>query len=134
MRLFAVHLRRYRLDPYRDMELVEEGFCWPAFFFSVFWALWHRLWLAAAILLGIHLAMGLLVALAGPDSLSQTVISFGLAAIVGFIANDLRGWTLKRRGFAIAAVVSGKDRDAAEQRFLECDPALAAEMAVECRP
>ena len=134
MRLFAVHLRRFGLDPYRDMELVEEGFCWPAFFFSVLWALWHRLWLAAAILFGIHLAVGLLVAVSGPDRLSQTVISIGLAAIVGFIANDLRSWTLRRRGFVIAAVVIGKDRDDAERRFLEGEPALAAEMAVECRP
>ena len=134
MRLFAVHLRRFGLDPYRDMELVEEGFCWPAFFFSMFWALWHRLWLAASILFGIHLVVGLLIALSGPDPLSQTVISIGLAAVAGFIANDLRGWTLRRRGFVIAAVVVGKDRDAAEQRFLEGEPALAAEMAVECRP
>ncbi len=134
MRLFAVHIRRHGLDPHRDMELVEEGFCWPAFFFSLFWALWHRLWLVALILLALHLVLGLLIALMGPDPLSQTVLSVGLATIVGYAAGDLRGWTLGRQGFVIAAVVSAKDRFAAEQRFLEGETVLAAEMAVECRP
>ena len=27
-----------------DVVLIKDGFSWPAFFFSLIWALWHRLW------------------------------------------------------------------------------------------
>ena len=122
MRFYTVHLRRHGLDPDRDLVLVEEGFCWPAFLFSVVWALWYRLWLVALILvLAIVAIFVLVVTVAGPASA-------GLALVIGFVANDLRRWTLKRRGFVETGVVTGRDRDAAERRFLEGDPRLAADL------
>ncbi len=128
MRLYTVHLRRHGLDPDRDLTAVKEGFCWPAFFFSVLWALANGLWLVG---LGLLVAQAVVVgaiALLGLDPLSQGAVSLGLAVIVGMLANDLRRWTLSRRGFTEAAVVAGGDADAALGRFLEDTPQLAAEL------
>ena len=133
MRLYTVHLRRHGLDPHRDLVLVKEGFCWPAFLVSVFWALWHRLWLAALILLALQAGLGLIVVVLGPDPLSEAVLALGLALVVGFVAGDLRRWTLGRQGFVLASVVQGIDRETAERRYLDSEPSLAAEMAWECR-
>ena len=128
MRLYTVHLRRHGLDPDRDLVAVKEGFCWPAFFFSVLWALANGLWLVGLALLAAQAAVGGAIALLGLDPLSQGAAALGLAVIIGMLANDLRRWTLRRRGFSEAAVVAGGDADAALGRFLEDTPQLAADL------
>ena len=119
MRVYTVHLRRQGLDPDRDIMLVKEGFCWPALLFLVLWALWCRLWWVAFGLLVIEVALSGAVALLGLDPLSEAAISLGFAVIVGFVANDLKRWTLRRQGFVEVAVVVAETqnaaRDAADQ-------------------
>ncbi|MCH7958416.1 MAG: DUF2628 domain-containing protein [Proteobacteria bacterium] len=129
MRLYTVHVRRHDPDADSDLVLIKEGFCWPAFFLGPLWALWHRLWLAALVLLVAALALGGVGMALGLDGLSQGAVAVGLAAIVGFVANDLRRRRLARRHFTLAAVVSGAGREAAEWRFLDGEPALAAELS-----
>jgi len=128
MKLYAVHLRRHGLDPDRDVVVVKEGFCWPAFLFSFLWALWHRLWLAAALILLAEGALSLAVYLTRPDPASQAVLSLALAVIIGFVAADVRQYTLSRRGFAFSGVVAGDDPDQAYHRYLVREPALAADL------
>jgi hypothetical protein len=129
MRLYTVHVRRHgpNPDPDRDLKVVEEGFCWPAFFFSILWALWNGLWLVGLALLAAQAVVGGAVAALGLDPLSQVAVFLGLALIIGMLANDFRRWTLSRHGFDEAAVVAGGDADAALRRFLQNAPNLAAD-------
>lgn len=129
MRIYTVHLRREGLDPDRDIVLVKEGFCWPALLFSALWALWCRLWWVALGFFAVQVALTGAVTLLGLDPLSKAAISLGLAVIIGFVANDLRRWTLRRQGFVEAAVVVAGGRDEAERRFYDHNPQLAAELA-----
>ncbi len=129
MRLYTVHIRRHYPDADSDLVLIKEGFCWPAFFLGPLWALWHRLWLVALVLLVADVALSGTALLARLDGLSQGAVSVGFAAIVGFVANDLRRRALERRHFTLAAVVSGARREAAEGRFLDGEPELAAELS-----
>ena len=46
----------------------------------------------------------------------------GLMVVVGLVGNDLKRWTLFRRGYLQVGVVTGADRDAAEQRFWDQRP------------
>ena len=124
------HLRRQGLDPDRDIMLVKEGFCWPALLFSVLWALWCRLWWVALGFLVIEMVLSGAMALLGLDPVSEVAISVGFAVIVGFVANDLRRWTLRRQGFVEVAVVTADDRDSAERRYYDQNPRLAAELAL----
>ena len=128
MKFYAVHLRRHGLDPDRDVVLVKEGFSWPAFLLSFVWALWHRLWLAAALFGLAQAAISLGIYLVHPDPVSQTVLSLGLAAIIGYLAADIRQHKLTRQGFAFAGVVAGPDADQAYRRFLDSEPVLAADL------
>ena len=128
MRHYTVHLRRHGLDPDRDLVLVKEGFSWPAFLFSVLWALWHRLWLVAGLFFLVQAALSLVLALWTPDPVSASAVSVGAALILAYIANDLRRWTLERRGFVETAVVAADGQDGAERRFLDGEPALAADL------
>ncbi len=129
MRLYTVHVRRHGPDADSDIVLIKEGICWPAFFLGPLWALWHRLWLAALVLLIADLALSGTALLLRLDGLSQGALAVGFAAIVGFDATDLRRRTLERRHFTNAAVVSAAGREAAELRFLDGEPELAAELS-----
>ena len=129
MKVYTVHVRHSGLDPDRDVVLIKEGLSWPAFFFSVLWALWKRLWLAA---LGLGLAnvvLSGLVLILDLGPVGQLAVSLGGAAVIGYVGNDLWRWTLARRGFIEAGVVAAADRESALQRFLDSEPTLAREMA-----
>lgn len=125
MRIYTVHVRTpaSRLD--RDIQLVKEGFSWPAFFFTVIWALWSRLWLVAAIFLAVEVLWMVASSWLGLHPVLNAVISVGMAAAIGFVANDLKRSTLFRRGYAEVGVVAGNDRDAALQRFFDQHGQLA---------
>jgi len=128
MRLYSVHLRRHGLDADRDVVLVKEGFSWPGFLFTVLWALWHRLWWAAAVIVLAQAGLGALAWAVAPDPLSQAALSVGLGCVVGFVGNDVRRHRLERRGFELAGVAQGDDADAALARFLDGQPRLAEDL------
>src|SRR6185437_13224420 len=77
-----------------DSAFLREGFSWGAFFFAIFWLLWHRLWATAV--LWIIVCVGL-------TWLSFTYLSFGsflLIALVLPILLGLEGNALLRRRYA----------------------------------
>ena len=67
MRVYTVHFRPGSLTPDRDTTLVKEGICWPAFLFTFFWALWHRLWLVAALIVAAEIVIEVVLLLTGAD-------------------------------------------------------------------
>jgi hypothetical protein len=119
MRLYTVHVLPGDPDPGETIVLVEEGFCWPAFLLSPLWALWHRLWLVALLLLAVGAAVSGAAYLLGPDPISHGAASLGTAVLIGYFANDLRRWTLERRGYRLDKVVSGAGADEALGRYLD---------------
>ncbi|MDA1088863.1 MAG: DUF2628 domain-containing protein [Proteobacteria bacterium] len=127
MKMYTVHLRRHGLDPDRDVVLVKEGFSWPAFFLTFVWALWHRLWLAAVLIIAANIIVSFCIHFLRPDPLTQAVVALGVAAIVGYLANDYRQEKLAEQGFAFDGVVSGLNKDHALRRYLDMEPALAAD-------
>ena len=130
MKLYSVFLRRHGLEPDKDLVLVKEGFSWPAFFLTFLWALWHRLWLGAAVIFGIQSVISLMIVLYKPDQLTQSILSLGAAVLFGFIANDFRQSKLEDQGFECADVVSGGNGEQALFRFLDKDPVLAQDLNV----
>jgi hypothetical protein len=97
---------------------VKEGFSWPAFFFSVFWASHYRLWKAAAIYFFAQYSIYQFFLVISPDLLSRGVLFIGLAIIFGYVANDLRQRKICKEGFTLCAVVKGKNGDHSYGQFL----------------
>ncbi len=125
MRTYTVHVRRNPVDPDRDLILVREGFNFWAFLFGFIWAAFNGLWLVAAGLFMIEGGLSLLTS-SWDAPVIATIAHLALGLLIGFFANDLRRWTLSRRDYAMEAVVGAPDRDAAEQRYLDHTPDLAA--------
>ncbi len=128
MRIYTVYLKKTAdplFTPDLGAEFVREGFNWAAFFFTWIWALACGLWIAAAILLAGDLAIALAFELIDLDAKSQLWATLAWHLIVGFIAEDLRRWRLRLRGYAVAEIVAGESLAAAERRFFEHHPAMA---------
>ena len=117
MRIYTVHMRQWSTASDREAVFLREGFSWGAFLFSVLWALWYRLWLAAFLVFAASAALGVASDLLRLDPLTQAALGFALALVIGWEANDWRRRALERRGYVMAAVITAKDRLEAEQRF-----------------
>lgn len=103
---------------------VKEGFCWPALFFAPLWLIFRRLWWVLA---------GYIVVVAAVAALGNAVgEAFGGPALVllhflfALEANELRRWTLRRRGYRLTAVVEGRGLEEAEIRYFTGLPSNAA--------
>lgn len=123
-RLYTVHLQAGG-----DPVLVKQGFNWPAFFVAVPWALFHRMWWVAAVLVVLQIVLAAVFVSLGLSEVQQTIISLVLAIVIGFTADELRCLTLEGRGYSLADVIVEQNRDRALRRFLEARPELAATLA-----
>jgi hypothetical protein len=88
-------------------------------FFTVLWALWHRLWLTAVALFLVPGVIEALAVMADLGAPVRAVIDLGLLVVIGLFANDWRRLVLAKRGFEEVGVVAAQDLDAAELRAAE---------------
>ena len=104
--------------------LVREGFSWAALIFGWLWLLAHRAWVPALLVF----AAGVLAAALTADGLRLILIG-AIAAMQGLFGNDLRRWSLERRGYALAYVLAARDSEGALARLLDRRPDLAEALA-----
>ncbi len=119
MKIYSVHVSPTAAAGDGDAELVKEGFCWPAFLFTVLWAAWHRAWWVAAALLVVSIAIALGAEALGLGLYGRITVNLGFLALVGFHGGDFLRWSLGRRGYRDQGVVAGDDADAALHRYLD---------------
>jgi len=96
---------------------LAEGFSWGAFFFTLLWALWHRLWVIAGLLFLVFAGLSLVLSLQLADPVVVSVIQFGLGLLLGFEAHHLRIWSLERTGYRQVAFITAGNREAAELTY-----------------
>ncbi len=121
MKIYTVHIRRHALNPDRDLTVVKEGFNWPAFLFSGFWALSKRMWIVGMAMFAVGGVLEAGLSLSGANDLSRWIIHFGYLTVIGLTANDLRRQALARAGFAFVGLGAGDTRDEALGGFLAAD-------------
>ena len=102
-----------------EMELVPEGLSVMALLFSPLWALYHRLWAAAAVALFATLLIEVLSKTFGLSLELELWLSLSVGAVFGLVAHDIRVWTLLQRGFVLADIVIAEDETRASLRFLD---------------
>jgi len=96
---------------------IKDGISWPAFFFPVLWLLWHLMWLPLLLYLGFVLAVALLDA--GLGETAATIVAVLGQILFALEANNLRRWTLARRGWCEIGESFGCNRAEAEIRFFQ---------------
>lgn len=86
--------------------MVRAGFSWAAFFWTLPWLLYHRLFMEAWIYIAVvTLFFSLVDVFSWPLSLSWLWV-FCLSMAVGWNASFVREWSLLRRGYQLEAVAS----------------------------
>ena len=89
------------------------GFRFGPFCSAPFWLLFHAAWIPAMLLLAGQIVLSILIYGHGLG-----VVGLGIAWLVGLHAQDLRSWSLRRRGWRLAAIVTARARDEAYARLL----------------
>jgi hypothetical protein len=110
-----------------EVQLLRDGFSWPAFLVPPLWLLWHRLWPEA---LGAFLAMAALSALgeASGHGAIGSAMSLLVSFFVGLEGQGMRIAALFRNGWREWGAVEAGSREDAETRYaLEAAGADAAE-------
>ena len=125
MRIYTVHDRPGSLAPDRDVVLIKEGFCWPAFFLTGLWALWHRLWLTFVLLLAAVAGIEAALYFAGADELTAAASRLAYSLVIGFGANDWRRGGLAQRDYRPLGVVAAASREAALRRYFDLHPDIS---------
>ncbi|MDE3060651.1 MAG: DUF2628 domain-containing protein [Pseudomonadota bacterium] len=123
MKIYTVHIRPGEVSPQQKPVFVKEGFNALAFVFSLFWALYWRLWKPALLVIAFQVA---LVALRnhGMGVASIAALDLGFHLFFAYQANDWLRARLTRRGYVMADIAAGDTQLRAEQRYFE--RALAA--------
>lgn len=102
-----------------NIVFVREGIAWWALFFPLIWILYHRLWLVLLLYLAAVFVIGTAAELADIPEAAGGLATMALSYLLALEGNDLRRWTLKRKGYALADVTGGRDMAECEQRFFE---------------
>lgn len=103
-------------DPDR-LEVVKEGFCWPAFFIPFIWLIYRRMWIVLLLYIAASMALGAAANILALPPVVGFLMGLGMNLIMGFEGNDLLRWSLARRGIREVDVVTGSDISDAEHRF-----------------
>jgi hypothetical protein len=103
VRIWTVHLR----DDAPPV-LVREGFSLGAALLGPLWLALHRAWVPAALAFAAYAAVDSLTADA-----TRLVLDAGLVLLLGLSGHDLRRWSLDRRGFTLAEVVTARNTETA---------------------
>lgn len=108
-------MNKYKVykHPVGDMEAVKQGWSWPAFFLSPFWAMYKKMWglgFGVLILTGfIYAALGKSASIFSFADVVSIVISF----FFGINGNDWRIANLESRGFDYMETVYASSPDGA---------------------
>lgn len=96
---------------------VKEGFAWLALFFPLLWLIYHRMWVVFAGFVAILILLEAGVVLLGLEDGVAVISTIALSGVFALLANDLRRWTLARRGYRLVDLVNGRDRGECESKF-----------------
>lgn len=141
MASYTVHLPPGGAENLEKARFLRDGFSWAGFGWGPFWLIIQGAWIAALIMLALHIAVGLLVALVGLPGFVGAIGFSLLQVLIGLEGASMIRWQLGLKGWREVGLVTGSDRDALEQRFFaemlperkeatEPTPAAAAPRAV----
>ena len=116
MNIYTIYTQDNQEDS--DPIIIKQGFSLIAAIFNIFWAVYHRMWLMAAITLG---ASAIPMLFQGNETYSviSSVCKIAIGITFGFMATEMREYTASARGFELTDIVSARNEAEAEMKFFE---------------
>lgn len=111
------------------VAFVPEGFSWAAFAATFLWALWHRMWVVAALLFALSsvLTVATNLDLLGPGL--AALLQGGIALLFAFEARSLQVKSLERAGYRRSGLIQASNSETAELAYFAGRAPFAAEPA-----
>lgn len=98
---------------------VRDGYYVWAFVASIFWLIWHRLWLALLGYIVVSVGAEILLRWLGASADTRMIAMLVVAFLVGLEAGSLRRWKFSRGKWRQLDVVVADNEEAAERRFFD---------------
>ena len=111
--------------PAGEIQVIKQGYCWPAFFFSYIWAMVSKMWVLGIGALIAILVLGLVVEISIPTNLISiknfiiNLVAIAISMYFGSNGNQLREKSLLSRGFELEDTVTASNKDGAVALFLK---------------
>ena len=114
---------------------VKEGFAWLAFLSPFLWLLFNRLWREILIYILVTAGIMVLVHYTGGNNTAAGWTLLLTNLVFGFEARNIYRAALAHKGYAVIGVVTGRDLEDSERRFLsEWLPSARTASAVSPTP
>lgn len=122
----SVGLRFWTAHLHADAEpvLIPEAFSWGALILGPLWLLAHRAWIPALLALATMIAIAALA-----PTPFELLLAAALSLLLGLSGQDLRRWSLERRGYHLGHVVAARTEAEAMGRLIGHRPRLADQFA-----
>ncbi len=117
MKFFAVYIKTDAEAPLETVKCVGTKFSFIAGIFQGFWALYHRIWWLAALLIAIEAMLGYARVEQWLDGGSIALVNLAIFAVVGFSANDWQEANLRHKGYTLMNVLVARNEMEAKARF-----------------
>lgn len=98
---------------------VKEGPAWAALFIPVLWGLWNQLWLVTAGIVALELIVAGVGQLTALPASTMVPISLLVNLLIALEGNELKRWTLERRGYGLVGLVTAPSPYEAELIYFE---------------
>jgi len=109
--------------PNGKIEVVKQGWLWPAFFFTLIWTLVKRLWIWAVIIFGVMFILRIICVFAGGTTEAinglQVIANLIIMVVFGVNGYKLRESNLLSRGFEFKTTVTASNQDGAIALYLK---------------
>jgi len=126
--LYKVYIDKDAANPIDEAIFIKDGFSFLAFIFNVFWAAFYRLWGVVLIYIFFISAVTALEIYGFVNLEMSTVLRLGFTIWFAFEAVEWRSEDLERKGYTLYDVVSGKNEQDAQRRFLDFNISSVTEM------
>ncbi|MDX2259608.1 MAG: DUF2628 domain-containing protein [Hyphomicrobiaceae bacterium] len=108
-----------RIERAERLVFIRDGFSFAAALLGPLWLLANRLWAALAVYLVVSFLLAAAITLGDGAVHWGMLAQAALAVLIGFEADQIRRWTLDRRGYTEVGTVVGRGEAECERRFIE---------------
>ncbi len=108
-----------RLDRAEKLVFVKDGFTYVALAATPIWLLAKQQWIAFVVYLVVYGGMVSVFLVTEAPLGWLWIASAALHIMVGYEADSIQRWTLRRNGYRMISTVTGQSRIDCERRFLE---------------
>ena len=119
-------MKEYKVFEHQDgkVDVVKQGWSWPAFVFTFFWLLVKRMWVLAGIIFASFLIIVFIGGVAGgaiEKSLDEilSIANIMIMVVFGLKGNNLKEKNLLSRGFDFRTTLTASNHDGAVAIYLK---------------